>query len=224
MSLPMDSSTKLLTCDGCGLTASAEHIAARIRRLELATRFRPIHIGILFVFLAPSDNLGEDFYAPAKSRELLGPFLKDLELSTPEDAPSPETDGQRLAEFQRRGYFLSYVSECPMPPTADVAEMIRRQTYDLLRRIQFNYKPKHVALLGRELDPLVEVLRNAGVGPLLILNRGLPLPLPGTGSEDWKSLFHSALASAATSQNPPNGYDRIASNLEVRNSGAGGGT
>jgi hypothetical protein len=220
----MDSSAREILCDGCGLPASQEHIAARIRRLELATQFRPIHIGILFVSLAPPLKPEDDFYAPAASREFSDPFLEGLEISVPGDTPLAQIDAQKLVEFQRRGYFLSCLSECPMPAGADVPETIRRQASDLVRRIRFNYKPKQVALLGMELAPVVEVLASAGIGPSLILNQGLPLPFPGTGPKDWKSLFFSALASASTSQNPQSGYDRIYSNLEVSNPGAGGGT
>src|ERR1700756_2828815 len=99
----MDSSAKLLLCDGCGLPASPEHIAARIRRLELATRFRPVHIGILFVLPAPPLKPEDDFYAPAESLEFSSPFLKSLEISASGEEATPERDGQKLAEFQRRG-------------------------------------------------------------------------------------------------------------------------
>jgi hypothetical protein len=219
----MDTSSKLLLCDGCGLPASAEHIAARIRRLELATRFRPIHIGILFVSLAPPPNPEDDFYAPAASREFSDPFLEGLEISSSGQGASPEKDRRPLEEFQRRGYFLSSLSECALPMDADVAEAISRQARDLVRRIRYNYRPKQVVLLGSDLAPVVQVLTNGGIGPCLILKQGLPLPLPGTGSKDWKSLFLSALASASTSQNPLFGYDRIYSNLEGSNPSAGGG-
>jgi len=211
----MNESPNHLPCDGCGLAADPEHIAARIRRLELATRFRPVHIGILFVAVAPPARPEDDFYAPSESKESFEPFMEALEISGAEP----------LAEFQRRGHFLANLSECPLP-YGGVAnpETIARQAPDLVRRIRFNYKPKHVALLGQGLDPLVGVLAHAGIGPALILNNGLPLPLPGTGGKDWKSLFQSAVASVSPSQNLLTGYDRIASKLEVRNSGAGGGS
>src|SRR5215472_9195783 len=68
------SASMLLPCDGCGLPATQEHIGARIRRLELATQYRPIHIGILFVALAPPPRPEGDFYAPAQSREFSDSF------------------------------------------------------------------------------------------------------------------------------------------------------
>jgi hypothetical protein len=214
----MGSSPKHLPCDGCGLSANPEHIAARIRRLELATRFRPIHVGILFVAASPSASAGDDFYGPPESKQSFDPLMEALETPSGNAA-------ERLAEFQRRGHFLAYLSECPLPVDGQATpETIPRLAPNLLRRIRFNYKPKHVALLGQELAPLVEVLRNAGIGPSLILNQGLPLPFPSTGDQGWKSLFQSAVATVSPSQNLASGYDRIDSNLEVRNSSAGGGT
>jgi hypothetical protein len=219
--IPVGSSPKHLPCDGCGLPANPEHIAARIRRLELATRFRPIHVGILFVAASPFASAADDFYGPPESKQFFDPFIDALEISSGKAA-------ERLVEFQRRGHFLAYLSECPLPPLpADAQtspETIARLAPNLLRRIRFNYKPKHVAVLGQELAPLVEVLRNAGIGPSLILNQSLPLPFPSTGDQGWKSLFQGAVATVSPSQNLASGYDRIDSNLEVRNSGAGGGT
>ena len=224
----MGSSPKQLPCDGCGLPANPEHIAARIRRLELATRFRPIHIGILFVGMAPAPRPEDDFYSPSESKQFFDPFMEALEISADKGAQetNPQAAGtERLVEFQKRGHFLAYLSECPLPADGQTSpETIARLAPNLLRRIRFNYKPKHVALLGQELAPLVEVLRNAGIGPSLILNQSLPLPFPSTGDQGWKSLFQGAVATVSPSQNLASGYDRIESNLGVRNSGAGGGT
>lgn len=220
--------TNGLPCDGCGLPATPEHISTRIRRLELATQFRPIHMGILFVAFAPPPRPEDNFYAPPQSKFFFDPLLEALDISTASAKTASEApqvqDAERLAEFQRRGHFLAYLSECPLPAGAhSVAEAIARLTPNLVRRIRFNYKPTQVALLGTELASLVELLRNGGIGPSLILHQGLPLPLPGTGEKDWQSLFRSAVASASPSHNLQTGYDRIASDSEVRNPGAGGG-
>src|SRR5216683_5747450 len=67
----MDANSTPILCDGCGLAASAEHIAARMERLELATRFRPIHINVLFVALQPMPRPEDDFYRPPESRDFL---------------------------------------------------------------------------------------------------------------------------------------------------------
>ena len=199
----MESPTKYFPCDGCGLPATPEHIAARIHRLELATRFRPVHIGILFVALAPPIRLEDDFYDSPPSNELFASFMGALEISAPPAEVTPElsreaTDTYTLSEFQKRGYCLAYLSECPVSGQEEPAA-IPRLGPNLVRRIRFNYKPKYVALLGQDLQPLVELLGSQGIGPALILNEGQPLPFPGTGGQDWKALFQRSVASVSPS-------------------------
>src|SRR5271165_5109971 len=54
-----------LICDGCGQAASAEHLAARLRRLEWATRWRPLHIQTLLLgAVAPGED-AEFIYSDA---------------------------------------------------------------------------------------------------------------------------------------------------------------
>jgi len=171
----MNMNSASILCDGCGLPASPGHIAARLARLELATRFRPIHIDTLFVALQPMPRLEDDFYRPADSRNSFDAFLSALDILPVARTPGREGNGReadisRLLEFQRRGYYLAYLSECPLPLEED-ANMARacvaRLASTLIKRIRFNYKPKHIAALGTELDPLIEIFREAGMSPLL---------------------------------------------------------
>src|SRR5216683_2260746 len=186
----MGNSANYLPCDGCGLPASPEHIARRVRRLELSTRFRPVHIGVLFVALAPSVRLEDDFYAPSESREFAEPFLEALEIHSSAERAEPAadahaTDSGGLAEFQRRGFHLAYLSECPIPEDEKTAaSTIARLGPTLIRRIRFNYKPKHIAPMGQELFPLVEMLKAAGIGPILTVDQGLALPTPRAGDRE----------------------------------------
>ncbi len=189
----MDANPISILCDGCDLPASAEHIAARMERLELATRFRPIHINVLFVALEPMQRLEDDFYRPPESRDFFDSFLSALDIA-------PETGNAKLIEFQRRGYYLAYLSECPVTPQDSASperallgagqeihdsaapECISRLAPTLVKRIRFNYKPKHVALLGIDFESLVEVFEHAGIGSLLIRGQVAPLTIPGAGS------------------------------------------
>lgn len=224
----MGASPNCLPCDGCGLPASPEHIAERVRRLELATRFRPVHISVLFVILAPPIRPEDDFYGPSESKEFFEPFLAALGISSATDkaAPGSDTrasDSAKLAEFQRRGYYLAYLSECSIPEKdVAAASTIARLSSTLLRRIQFNYKPKQIAPLGQELIPLVELLRVAGLGPVLTLDRGLTLPIPRTGDRQWTELFQGAVAAVEPRENLSPGYDRIQLTSAERDLGAGG--
>src|SRR5215467_8497277 len=63
-----------LCCDGCGQMGSPEHIARRLRRLEWATRYRPVHIQtLLLAGIAPGED-AEFLYAPG------GEFHGEAEL------------------------------------------------------------------------------------------------------------------------------------------------
>jgi len=188
----METTPKNLPCDGCGLPASPEHMALRIQRLELCTQFRPIHLGILFVALAPPIRAQDDFYAPAECNEFIEPFLEALEI------PSNMDKHARLAEFQRKGYYLTYLSECPIPEKVEpAAATIARLGPTLIRRIEFNYRPKHIAPMGQELTPLAEMLKSAGIGPILTLDHELLLPIPRTGPGQWMQLFRRSVTAAA---------------------------
>jgi hypothetical protein len=167
-----------IQCDGCGLPASPDHIRARVERLVWATRFRPIHIDMLFVAREPMSRLEDDFYRPRPSQPFFAPLFAALNI-VPEpgkqsrEATGREADSSRLVEFQRRGYYLTYLSECPLPAQDDVKsarESISRLAPTLIKRIRFNYKPKRVAVLGNNLDPLIDLLREAGIGPLVDFN------------------------------------------------------
>jgi hypothetical protein len=166
------------------LPGSPEHITERVRRLELSTQFRPIHIGILFIALAPALRAVSDFYAPTGAHEFVEPFLEAVEI------PSAIEQSARLSEFQRRGYYLTYLSECALPENLEPSTAtIARLAPTLIRRISFNYRPKQIAPLGQELSPLVELLRAAEVGTVLTLDHGLVLPTPSTGEGQWMELF-----------------------------------
>ena len=76
----MGTSLSYLPCDGCGLPASPDHIADRLRRLELSTRFRPVHMGVLFIALMPPIRPQDDFYATSDKIDFFDPFLTALEI------------------------------------------------------------------------------------------------------------------------------------------------
>jgi hypothetical protein len=178
--------------------------------------------------LAPLVRPEDDFYGPAEAKEFFDPFLEALEIPGAIEMAAPGSEARaadlaRLAEFQRRGYYLAYLSECPIPESEEAsASTIARLTPTLIRRIRFNYKPKHTAPLGPELFPLVETLRVAGIGPILTLDQGLTLPTPRTGDREWMDLFQRAVATVARRENLSTGYDRIQLASAERGLGAGG--
>lgn len=207
----METSSAWVTCDGCGLPASPAHIAERVGRLELATRFRPIHVNMLFVAFAPALHPEDDFYRPPDSREFFEPFMKSLDILASADKSGPgadtsESDTARLLEFQRRGYYLSYLSECPIPvQDEDIGEAISRLGPTLIRRIRFNYKPKHIAILSRDLSPLRDVFEKAGMSSALFQ----VLDASNLGNAASAAQFRAALGDVAPHENLASEYDRI---------------
>jgi len=189
-----------ILCDGCGVAATPEHIRERLARLEVATRFRPIHIGVLF--LIPSPETGQDFYdaspRPPGARELL---LDALGISAAAATPAlreptesgPSSSESRLAEFQRRGFFFASVAECALPAGA-AAQAVERLAPTLVKRIQFSSQPKSVVLLSDALSSLVPLLARAAPG-IRIAPDGQPIPWPRAGNRPAEAAFRSACAS-----------------------------
>ena len=133
-------------CDGCGATVDAEHIRARITRLELATRYRPVHIQTLLVGVAPPERVEDYLYASEKE----------------------------AAELQKSGMFLVYAAECPLA-ASDAGEAVARSAPTVVKRVQLSYKPKSIVLFGAATSELIEPLRAAGLEEKLVLSGGSPL-------------------------------------------------
>src|SRR5260370_40779989 len=140
---PMTNSMAL-PCDGCGQTASAEHIARRLQRLEWTTRCRPVHINTLLLG-AFSPREDKDFlYAPS------GEFHGEAGLLL--DALGISTAGKAAdvvhAEFQRAGFFLTHVLECPLDGIAaggaEAAALLKKRLHAVAVRIRRSLKPKRV--------------------------------------------------------------------------------
>lgn len=209
----MTTSTTIL-CDGCGLPATPQHIAERVQRLERATRYRPIHIDVLFVAMAPVARAEDDFYGAQGSPEFFDTLLDGVEIQGDAGLSGPESGVARLLEFQKKGCYLTFVSECaliqensadPDGVAATALEHISRLAPALIRRIRFNYRPKNVALLGGNLNPLVEILRQSEIAPLLLLDQGLPLRLPAPRDAVLQARFQGVLTRKAASEATPAG-------------------
>src|SRR5258708_33975630 len=102
--------TMAMPCDGCGQTASAEHIALRLQRLEWTTRYRPVHINTLLLGAFSPQEEGDFLYAPGG--EFHGEAARLL------DALGVSAAGKTReavhAELQRAGFFLTHVLQCPV--------------------------------------------------------------------------------------------------------------
>jgi hypothetical protein len=150
-----------MRCDGCGQIASREHIDRRLRRLEWATRYRPVHIQTLLLgAIAPVED-ADFLYSPGD--EFHGEAA--LLINTARiDAEGKSAEAVR-AEFQRTGYFLAYVLECPVEtPAIDSASLLRERLPSLASRIRRSLKPKCVTLVTETLRPLEEDMFSLDLG------------------------------------------------------------
>ena len=131
-----------LRCDGCGQTASPEHIARRLQRLEWTTRFRPVHIATLLLGdVAPLSD-SEFIYSPAGGWEGEAKSLLVAAGLTLEGKSAEAT----LAEFQRGGFLLTHVLECPVEDGGggSTQQLIGNRLPAVLSRIRRSLKPKRL--------------------------------------------------------------------------------
>ncbi len=159
-------------CDGCGALADDTHIRERIERLELATRFRPIHIQVLLLGDRPADRAEDYFYRPqadgslrsAATREFFQEMLAAAGMSR--DAAANEESA--LVEFQRRGFYLADALECPAA-VEDLRARIETVGPTVVKRIEFSYRPKHVVLIGHGVQGINPILQKSGVANRIVL-------------------------------------------------------
>jgi hypothetical protein len=167
-------------CDGCGAQVDDAHIRQRIVRLELATRFRPVHISVLLIDAAPPARFEDYFYRPTSNRSERSPASRayfDALLQSAgaaHDSPSERSEQAALADFQRRAFFLIGAIECALENLPDPGVAIQRAAPTVLRRVNISYKPKSIALLSPQTQPLVAMFQENGWANQLILNDGNP--------------------------------------------------
>jgi hypothetical protein len=189
-------SSNALVCDGCGQVASAEHIARRLQRLEWTTRYRPVHIGTLFLgAFSPRDE--KDFlYAPS------GGFHGEAALLL--DAVGISSAGKTAevvhAEFQRAGFFLAHVLECPIESEgsqpAELQDALKSRLAAVATRIRRSLKPKRVMAVTEALASVVQDVTMLDLGCPVLLDRGKPFGLANIAGEKSIERLREALAGA----------------------------
>jgi len=169
-------------CDGCGAQVDDAHIRRRIERLELATRFRPVHISVLLVDASPPQRPEDYFYRVSPDRSdrssASRAYFEALMQIAGVSSIAPSSEESALAEFQRRGFFLIGAVECPLGAGADLQDAVERTALTTLRRVNVSYKPKSIALLSAETQPLIAVFQQTDWSSRLVLDNGKPFDVP----------------------------------------------
>ena len=178
-------------CDGCGAQADSAHIRRRIERLELATRFRPIHIQVLLIDAAPPAR-PEDYFYYAANREGRSTGYRnyfDEIVKCSGSTISPEMSQESaLAEFQHRGFYLAHVRECAAEAADVLSEWLERLGPMILRRVEKSYKPKCIVLLSASLGKLIPQFERSEMRDRLILDQGKPFLSPLENSATSRSV------------------------------------
>jgi len=192
------SETVSITCDGCGQRASAEHIARRLERLEWATRYRPVHIHTLLLGgVAPLDE-HEFLYSPK------GEFRGEAErvFSAAGVSLAGKDPDAAHTEFQRGGFFLTHVLECPFEEvsgdTNGLTPSLARQLSAVATRIRRSLKPKRVVLFSRTLEPSLDQILALSLGCPVVLDGGKPFELEDRDREKAAARLREGLAGPVT--------------------------
>lgn len=170
-----------IVCDGCGLGTTSEHIARRLRRLELATRYRPIHIQAVFLGVQSPAEEAEFLYGAQEGfTGEAGALLRALRMEF-----SSRDRESVLSEFQRKGFFLTHVLECvPEGQGARVAEVeaLRKRLPSVIRKIRASLRPKRVVVIAPELGQVLSELQSAVASVHWVLDDGKPFNLSDEAS------------------------------------------
>jgi hypothetical protein len=183
-------------CDGCGALVDEAHIRRRIERLELATRFRPIHIQVLLLDATPLPAPEDNFYRAAGSvprsvaaQRFFDEIAKCIGRKPGETLPEESV----LTEFQRRGFFLAYAVECAVEAPEPLSAAVARLAPTVLLRLNTSYKPKFIAPVSPALQPVISLLQNNSWADRLVLHDGEPFPDPFRGDPLYQTEFGTAL-------------------------------
>lgn len=203
-----------LRCDGCGQSASPEHIARRLRRLEWATRYRPVHIqALLLGAVAPNEDSGFLYSPGGEFRGEAGQLLRAIGI---------ESDGKTAAavheEFQGAGFFLAHILECPVgdglsspiggepapeqrrkAAATSTTELLREHLPEVASRIRRSLKPKRVMLVTELLESVVEDIVSLKLGCPVLSNDGKPFVLDAAVGSAQVLEFRELLAGARNS-------------------------
>lgn len=187
-----------LPCDGCGQPASSEHIAKRLQRLEWTTRYRPVHIGTLFVGAIAPRNDSEFLYSGGgEFAGEAGIILEAAGLSATGKAAEAT-----LAEFQRGGFLLAYVLDCPLERSTEsskaISAVLEERLPAVLARIRRSWKPKKLVPISRALQPVLGRLEAAALGCIILLDDTKPFALDGDAVDQAIAHLRQALAAVTT--------------------------
>lgn len=181
-----------LPCDGCGQSASPAHLARRLQRLEWTTRYRPVHIQALLLGGVAPEADAAFLYSPEGNYQGEAANLLDALRISRAGRPADAI----LTDFQKGGFLLTYVLECPLEPGVSPAGahlLLEKQLLSVIARIRRSLKPKRVVLFSRELATVAGKFTEAALGSPVFTGLYGPFSLDGSATESEMEEFRRAL-------------------------------
>ena len=187
-----------LRCDGCGQVASPEHVARRLQRLEWTTRYRPVHIGTLLLGAVAPESDREFLYSLAGGWSGEARVL----LAAAGVAFHGKSAEATLVEFQRGGFFLTHVLECPIEngEGATIRRLLAAQLPAVLTRIRRSLKPKRLAPISPELEHLLPGINSGQLNCAILLDHDKPFALDGQTVLEASERLREALTPQSVSR------------------------
>jgi hypothetical protein len=193
-----------LRCDGCGQLASPEHTARRLRRLEWATRYRPVHIQTLLLSAISPPEDADYLYTPG--REFRGEaafLLRAVGISS-----EGKTAEAVHTEFQGAGFFLTHLLECPLENEQGIVNkgrmgpdatcLLGEHLPAVASRMRRSLKPRRVILVTEVPEQVVQNILALDLGCPVLLNDGRPFGFSPSAEDREIARFRAALESKST--------------------------
>ena len=104
-----------------------------------------------------------------------------------------------LAEFQRHGFYLTHVLECPLEDSANPSELLSNRLPSLFTRVRRSLKPKRLIPISVDLAPFVDRIKGAKLECEVVLDSGRPFALD---SAESRTRLREALAVPTSALRP----------------------
>jgi hypothetical protein len=172
-----------------------------LQRLEWTTRFRPVHIGTLLLGAVAPQNDNEFIYSPGGAWEGEAKILLAAVGLTLEGESTEAT----LAEFQRRGFLLTHVLECPVEegPGGRIQELIGNRIPAVLARIRRSLKPKRLVPISKWLEQFLPLLTYRELPCAILLDGERPFALDGDLPSEAAGRLRNAVAAQSAHATGP---------------------
>jgi hypothetical protein len=155
-----------------------------------------VHVGTVLLGAYSPDEDSDFLYAATDGVSGEGARV----LSAVGVSPDGKKKEAVLSEFQRGGFLLGYVLECPLEPEsrseAVIAALLKARMPAFLARLRRSFQPKRVASISSKLDPFLAGLTEKELGCALLSDGGKSFALDGPSAEKEIEKLREAHAAA----------------------------